>query len=59
MYIREAIASLDGVEGVTGKISYVGTQGMPLRSVSLVRIEGGNRSLVSQGVPAAADVPAP
>ena len=46
-------------EGVTGKISYVGTQGMPLRSVSLVRIEGGNRSLVSQGVPAAEDVPAP
>ncbi len=57
--IRDAIASLDGVEGVTGKISYVGTQGMPLRSVSLVRIEGGNRSLVSKGTPAAADIPAP
>ncbi len=57
--IRAAIASLENVEGVTGKISYAGTQGMPLRSVSLVRIEGGKRSLVSQGVPAAADVPAP
>ncbi len=57
--IRGAIASLENVEGVTGKISYAGTQGMPLRSVSLVRIEGGKRSLVSQGVPAAADVPAP
>lgn len=57
--IREAVAGLENVEGVTGKISYAGTQGMPLRSVSLVRIEGGNRSLVSQGVPAAEDVPAP
>lgn len=57
--IRDAVAGLDGVAGVTGSISYVGTQGMPLRSVSLVHIEGGNRSLVSQGVPAAADVPAP
>ena len=55
----QAVAALENVEGVTGKISYAGTQGMPLRSVSLVRIEGGNRSLVSQGVPAAEDVPAP
>jgi branched-chain amino acid transport system substrate-binding protein len=57
--IRDAVASLDGVAGVTGSISYAGTQGMPLRSVSLVRIEAGNRSLVSQGVPAAADIPSP
>ncbi|PSJ60443.1 ABC transporter substrate-binding protein [Pseudaminobacter soli (ex Li et al. 2025)] len=57
--IRDAIASLEGVEGVTGSISYAGTQGMPLRSVALVRIDGGNRSLVGQGVPDAADVPAP
>ena len=57
--IRDAVASLENVEGVTGSITYAGTQGMPLRSVALVRIEGGNRSLVSQGVPDAADVPAP
>ena len=57
--IRDAVASLEGVQGVTGAISYAGTQGMPKRSVALVRIEGGNRSLVSQGVPDAADVPAP
>jgi branched-chain amino acid transport system substrate-binding protein len=44
---------------VTGPISYAGTQGMPMRSVSLVQIESGNRQLISQGVPAAADVPAP
>src|SRR5690606_36568142 len=49
--IRDAIASLENVQGVTGSISYAGTQGMPLRSVALVRIQGGDRSLVSQGVP--------
>ncbi|WP_230533204.1 ABC transporter substrate-binding protein [Microvirga roseola] len=57
--IRNAIASLEKVPGVTGPITYVGTQGMPLRSVALVRIKDGGRELVSQGVPAAADVPAP
>ncbi len=57
--IRDAIANLENVEGVTGSISYAGTMGMPLRSVSLVRIVGGNRELVKQGVPDAADVPAP
>lgn len=57
--IRDAIASLEEVEGVTGPIIYSGTQGMPLRSVSLVKIDDGNLSLVSQGVPAVADIPAP
>jgi len=57
--IRDAIASLEKVPGVTGPITYAGTQGMPLRSVALVRINDGGRELVSQGVPAAADVPAP
>ena len=57
--IRDAVASLEGVQGVTGAITYAGTKGMPLRSVSLVRIDGGKRSLVSQGVPNAADVPSP
>lgn len=57
--IRDAIASLENVQGVTGPITYAGTMGMPLRSVSLVRISGGNRELVAQGAPAAADVPAP
>lgn len=57
--IRDATASLENVQGVTGPISYAGTQGMPLRSVALVRVENGARSLVSQGVPSAADVPAP
>jgi branched-chain amino acid transport system substrate-binding protein len=57
--IRDAIASLEKVPGVTGPITYAGTQGMPLRSVALVRIKDGGRELVSQSVPAAADIPAP
>ncbi|WP_415182340.1 ABC transporter substrate-binding protein [Phaeovulum sp.] len=57
--IRDAIASLDNIEGVTGAISYAGTMGMPLRTVALVRIVDGKRELVTQGVPAAADIPAP
>ncbi len=57
--IRDAIASLEDVEGVTGKITYAGTAGMPLRSVALVRVVGGNRELVTQGVPDLADIPAP
>ncbi|QFI68946.1 ABC transporter substrate-binding protein [Sinorhizobium alkalisoli] len=57
--IRDAIASLENVEGVTGPISYAGTQGMPLRSVSLVEIQGGDRQLISQSVPDPADIPAP
>lgn len=57
--IRDAIVSLENVEGVTGSISYAGTQGMPLRSVALVRINEDGQALVSQGVPDAADVAAP
>jgi len=57
--IRDAIAGLENVEGVTGSITYAGTMGMPLRSVSLVRIVGSDRELVKQGVPAPEEVPAP
>jgi branched-chain amino acid transport system substrate-binding protein len=57
--IRNAIAALENVEGVTGPISYAGTQGMPLRSVSLVKIESSARQLISQGVPDPADIPTP
>lgn len=57
--IRDAIASLADVQGVTGPITYAGTERMPLRSVSLVRIVASKPELVTQGVPAPADVPAP
>lgn len=57
--IRDAIAGLEDVEGVTGSITYAGTERMPLRAVALVRITGGEGELVTQGVPDAEDVPAP
>ena len=57
--IREGIANLENVQGVTGPITYKGTIGMPLRSVSLVRIKAGDRELVIQGQPDPADIPAP
>lgn len=57
--IRDAIASLENVQGVTGPITYAGTMGMPLRSVALVRIVTGERALVRQGMPAPEEIPAP
>ncbi|WP_295018783.1 ABC transporter substrate-binding protein [Tabrizicola sp.] len=57
--IREGIANLENLQGVTGPITYKGTIGMPLRSVSLVRIKAGDRELVAQGQPDPADIPAP
>ncbi len=57
--IREGIANLENLQGVTGPITFKGTIGMPLRSVSLVRIKAGDRELVAQGQPDPADIPAP
>ena len=57
--IREGIANIENLAGVTGPITYKGTIGMPLRSVSLVRIKAGERELVAQGLPDPADIPAP
>lgn len=57
--IRDGIANLENIQGVTGPITYKGTIGMPLRSVSLVRIKAGDRELVEQGQPDPADIPAP
>ncbi|MFC2968541.1 ABC transporter substrate-binding protein [Acidimangrovimonas pyrenivorans] len=57
--IRDAIAGLKDVQGVTGAITYAGTDRMPLRSVSLVRIVSDKRELVSQGIPPVSKVPAP
>lgn len=57
--IRDGLANLENVPGVTGPITFKGTNGMPLRSVALVRIEAGERALVKQGQPDPADIPAP
>lgn len=57
--LRDAIADLENVQGATSLITYKGTDGMPVREVSLIRIKGGDRELVGQPAPNAALVPAP
>ena len=57
--LRDAIADLDGVQGATSLITYRGTDGMPVRQVTLVRVAGGERELVGQPAPDPALIPAP
>lgn len=57
--LRDAIANLEGVQGATSLITYKGTDGMPVREVSLIRVAGGERELVGQPAPQADLIPAP
>lgn len=57
--IRAAIADLKDFPGVTGKITYAGTNRMPLRPVALMRYKDGKPQHVTTELPAASDVPAP
>ena len=57
--LRDAIADLEGVQGATSLITYRGTDGMPVREVSLIRVAGGDRELVGQPAPRADLIPAP
>lgn len=57
--LRDAISGLSGVEGVVGPVTYAGTNRSPLREVTIVRIEDGERELVSQSVPDPELVPEP
>lgn len=57
--IRNAIASLENVQGATGLITYKGTQGMPLRQVALIKVKNGERELVEMKSPEANLVPVP
>jgi len=57
--IRDAVANLENVQGVTSVITYKGTTGMPVRQVSLIRVKNGDRELVAQPSPTASLVPAP
>ncbi len=56
--LRDAIADLENVQGATSMITYKGTDGMPVRQVSLIRVKGGERELVGQPSPTADLVPA-
>lgn len=57
--LRDAIASLSNVKGITSPITYQGTDGMPQREVALVRIGADGRSLVAHLKPDPALVPPP
>ena len=57
--IKDAVASLENVQGATGLITYKGTQGMPLRQVALIRVTNGKRELIEMKAPDADLVPAP
>ncbi len=57
--IRDAMADLENVQGATGLITYRGTNGMPVRQVSLIRVKDGGRELVGQPLPEADLIPAP
>ncbi len=57
--IREALANLADLQLVTGKVTYAGSNRMPLRDVTLVEVRDGKKSLVKRATPDPADVPAP
>jgi branched-chain amino acid transport system substrate-binding protein len=57
--IRDAMAELENVRGATSLITYKGTNGMPVREVTLIRVNGGERELVGQPSPTAELIPAP
>ena len=57
--IRNAMAELENVRGATSLITYKGTNGMPVREVTLIRVNGGERELVGQPSPTAELIPAP
>ncbi|HVR68665.1 MAG TPA: ABC transporter substrate-binding protein [Verrucomicrobiae bacterium] len=57
--IRDALADLENVQGATAIISYKGGNGTPTRPVNVIKIAGGQRTLVSQKAPDPAIVPAP
>lgn len=57
--LRDALASLEGVTVLTGKVTYKGTNRMPSRDITLVEIQNGARTPILTATPDPASVPAP
>jgi branched-chain amino acid transport system substrate-binding protein len=57
--IRRALAGLRDFPGVTGEITYAGTDRIPVRPIAILRYEQGHRRCLKVGTPTAADVPPP
>lgn len=57
--LRDALDNLENVQGATGSITYKGMNRVPLRSVALNKVSGGQKVHVADMQPEAADVPPP
>jgi branched-chain amino acid transport system substrate-binding protein len=55
--VRDALASLEDVEGVTGPLTYMDQNGVPLKNVYVATVDGGTFVLIEKQIPT--DVPAP
>jgi branched-chain amino acid transport system substrate-binding protein len=49
--VAEGLAGLEGYEGVTGTISFVGGSRIPTKSVALLQIVDGRHTLVVEVIP--------
>ncbi|MBM3690289.1 MAG: ABC transporter substrate-binding protein [Actinobacteria bacterium] len=56
--IKDAITNLEGVQGITGTISFKGGDRMAIREIALIKVTGGERSLVEVVIVDPATVPA-
>jgi len=57
--VRDALANLVNVQGATGTITYKGTNGMPVKSIALMKVTDGKKELISIEVPDASKLPKP
>lgn len=57
--VRDAIANLEDVQGATGKATYKGTNGMPVKSIALLKVVDGKKELISFTAPDPALLPKP
>ncbi|RVC60115.1 MAG: ABC transporter substrate-binding protein [Mesorhizobium sp.] len=57
--IRDALASLEDVQTVLGKVTYAGTERVALRDVAMIRIEGGKPTFVKLYRPTKEEIPNP
>lgn len=55
--VRDALASLEDVQGATGRMTFAGQEGVPLKEIALVTVEAGQFELIKTATPT--EVPAP
>lgn len=56
--IKDAVTNLEGVQGITGVISYKGGDRMAIREIALIKVVNGERELIALVAPDPARVPA-